>query len=197
MNALIQRLQSAAMAGDVERLGLELAAGADVNGQNPSGLAALHWAAVHGHVDAVQFLLSQGADPNLPDILGERPLQFICRSVSYADSEKVAPVIARLLVQAGADIHAADSSGATPLKDKLPGTQRLRDAEMAVEMLKAVGEPLQGRHYGRSLLQWFSGNEAAKQYIRLELEKAKSEAAFQEISASMTEPVVASKGPSL
>ncbi len=190
MSSLLLRLQSAAMAGDVERIGLELAAGADVNGQNPSGLAALHWAAVRGHVDAVRFLLSQGADPNLPDSLGERPLQFICRSVSYADSDEVAPAIARLLVEAGADIHAKDSAGATPLRDKLPGTQRLRDAEMAVAMLKAAGESLEGRYYGRSLLQWFSSSAVAKDFIRAEQATARAEArsglVSEEIEAAMT-----------
>lgn len=41
--------------------------GVDVNCRHPYGWRAIHAAAINSRSQAVKFLLSQGADPNLPD----------------------------------------------------------------------------------------------------------------------------------
>ena len=58
----------AARAGDVESARLLIAAGADVNDQQPDGASALVVAAHSGHRRVAAFLLEKGADPNAGDI---------------------------------------------------------------------------------------------------------------------------------
>ena len=55
--------RAAASDGDVASLRKQLRDGQPINRQNVCGLTALHFAATHG--DAVEFLLSQGADAAL------------------------------------------------------------------------------------------------------------------------------------
>ncbi|KAG0713132.1 Caseinolytic peptidase B [Chionoecetes opilio] len=57
----------AAMVGNMERMQEYIKKGVDVNCQHPYGWRALHAAAINSRPHAVKFLLSQGADPNLPD----------------------------------------------------------------------------------------------------------------------------------
>ena len=57
--------------GDVASLRQQLLDGQPINQQNVCGLTALHFAANHG-IDAVEFLLSQGADATLRSHHGER-----------------------------------------------------------------------------------------------------------------------------
>ncbi|XP_063867476.1 mitochondrial disaggregase-like [Scylla paramamosain] len=57
----------AAMVGNIERMKEFIKKGVDVNCQHPYGWRAIHAAAINSRSQAVNFLLSQGADPNLPD----------------------------------------------------------------------------------------------------------------------------------
>lgn len=57
----------AAMVGNIERMKEYINKGVDVNCQHPYGWRPLHAAAINSRSQAVKFLLSQGADPNLPD----------------------------------------------------------------------------------------------------------------------------------
>lgn len=57
----------AAMVGNIERMKEYLKKGVDVNCHHPYGWTPLHAAAINGRSQAVKFLLSNGADPNLPD----------------------------------------------------------------------------------------------------------------------------------
>ena len=41
--------------------------GVDINCRHPYGWTPLHAAAVNGKIDAIKFLIENGADPNLPD----------------------------------------------------------------------------------------------------------------------------------
>ena len=51
-----------------------VAEGADVNVQGAEGGRPLHWAAHHGHVDAVQVLVEGGAEVNASAANGATPL---------------------------------------------------------------------------------------------------------------------------
>lgn len=64
----------AAKAGDVAALTSELAAGAAVDARSPEGYTALIYAAYHEHLDAVNFLLTKGADPCAEDGKGNTAL---------------------------------------------------------------------------------------------------------------------------
>ncbi|CAI9762900.1 unnamed protein product [Fraxinus pennsylvanica] len=51
----------------------------DLNSVNSQNQTALHVATIHGHVEALQFLLSIGSDPDITDSNGWTPLHFIRR----------------------------------------------------------------------------------------------------------------------
>jgi hypothetical protein len=80
-------LQRAAYDGDLERVEyLVLKCNADVNAINSKVYStALHEAAYQARLDVLKFLISQGADPNLPKVCTvgprlTRPLEYECFS---------------------------------------------------------------------------------------------------------------------
>jgi truncated hemoglobin YjbI len=110
-----------ASSGEVARV--LLAAGAAVDlASGPTRGTALHQAARRGYVSVAQALLDHGATIDARDAKEETPLRRAvnCRQIQ----------IVRLLVRLGADPHAADRRGVTPL-------DMARSAEMKHAMADA------------------------------------------------------------
>ena len=53
--------------------------GADVNSINKDGENALMTSVESGNTDCLQYLLSQGADPNHRDVIGVAPIHIVCK----------------------------------------------------------------------------------------------------------------------
>ena len=68
---------------------------------------AIHYAALEGRTDELAAALESGADPSVADRGGWTALHFAAQSLG--------PETVRLLVNAGADLEARNSFGATPL----------------------------------------------------------------------------------
>lgn len=66
-----ERMCSAAITGNTKRLQSYLLAGADLSQKDFSGRTPLHFAALHDHVEVIEFLLDHGADPRCADMMGE------------------------------------------------------------------------------------------------------------------------------
>ena len=66
----------AAKAGDVQALDAHLAAGQKIDEPLEDGKTALHYAAMWGRYDAVEFLLSRGANQNAVDDFGRTPAAY-------------------------------------------------------------------------------------------------------------------------
>jgi ankyrin repeat protein len=124
-------LMTAARTGNTEAAAVLLSRGADVNArENWRGQTALMWAAAQKHHALVQFLITRGADVNARSNVqqwerqntaeprekwlppgGLTPLLFTAREGCKA--------CVPILVEAGADIDAADPAGITPLLSAL------------------------------------------------------------------------------
>jgi uncharacterized protein len=105
-------LQAAARSGQLDRVELLLAAGADVTSGNDVGATALHEAVFCKHTRVVKLLLEHGADAVLNTMQckqrGDCDPFFALTLCNDAATLK-------LLLTAGADVHAATSSGDTCL----------------------------------------------------------------------------------
>jgi lysophospholipase len=66
-----ERMCCAAVRGNLARLRSYHLAGADLAQSDVSGRTALHLAGLHGHWEAVHFLVEHGAESNGRDILGQ------------------------------------------------------------------------------------------------------------------------------
>jgi truncated hemoglobin YjbI len=111
-----------ASTGDVARVLLGAGATADV-ASGPTRGTALHQAARRGYVAVAEALLDHGAAIDARDAKGQTPLRRAvnCRQL---------PIV-RLLVRRGADPHAADRRGVTPLD--VAGTAAMKQALADVE----------------------------------------------------------------
>jgi hypothetical protein len=83
--------------------------------------------AVARSLPMVEFLLEQGADPNVPNQFGRTPLHLV---ILYERSDD----IIRTLVQHGADLHARDEDDRTPLAEA-----QERGCQHLVRMLRELG----------------------------------------------------------
>ena len=71
---LEELLRENACSGNVDKLGVLVCAGVDVNSQNMvNGWTALHWAAKRNHKQVVLFLLENGANPGVRSFKNELP----------------------------------------------------------------------------------------------------------------------------
>ena len=92
---------------DLDGASVELAAGADIDAQDPlSGVTPLSWAALHGHSEVARLLIEHDADLDVRNRDGARPL--------HAAAFLGHAAVVKLLIESGADIEARDDKGATP-----------------------------------------------------------------------------------
>src|SRR5688572_19024731 len=98
-------LVTAAKSGDASAVRRLLQQRVDVDGSEPDGTAALHWA-VHGErVDIADLLIRAGAKVNAANRYGATPLWLAAVSGNAA--------MLQLLLEAGADANAANADGET------------------------------------------------------------------------------------
>ena len=102
-------LHYAAADGHAEEVIRLLAVGANPNAQDDNGWSALHFAAQAVSPVVTEALLAAGANTELRDSFGNTAL-----SKAVFESRGNGSVI-QILRRAGADPHAANSSGVTPL----------------------------------------------------------------------------------
>jgi len=103
-----RQLCDAVQRGDVAGISLALLAGANVNfHEGTMRRTPLQWAALYGHVAAVEALLAAGAHVDGARSGGLTPLMLA------ANTDHAATVA--VLLAAGADLHRVDSDGRTAL----------------------------------------------------------------------------------
>ena len=104
-------LYLAARAGHLPMVELLLAHGADYSKRcRNAGFTALHVAGEYGHLHIVRRLLDGGADPNVLNNWQQTPLSQVSWQNRPTDID-----VARLLIEKGAIVDAADKDGWTPL----------------------------------------------------------------------------------
>ena len=120
-----------------------LDAGVDVNGRQPDGATALHWAAFRDHLAIAGLLLEAGADVNAVNELGATALWLAADNGS-------APMVQRLL-SAGATVNVALPEGETPLMT----AARTGSAEVVRALLHAGAEVnVAEESRGQTALMW-------------------------------------------
>ncbi len=105
-------LLQAIEAGDVARVRVLLAGGADCNARDAEGATALMLAAHAGKLDVVRALVEAGADVRATD---ERGWTALAKSVYNPDLDRGFADVAEFLIQAGADVEAPIGYGIRPL----------------------------------------------------------------------------------
>ncbi|MGH0171432.1 UNVERIFIED_CONTAM: hypothetical protein FKN15_061325 [Acipenser sinensis] len=92
--------------------------------QDEEGFTPLMWAAAHGQIAVVEFLLHNGADPNVLAKGRESALSLAC-SKGYTD-------IMKMLIDCGVDVNEYDWNGGTPLLYAVHGNH-VRCVEVLLE----------------------------------------------------------------
>jgi ankyrin repeat protein len=105
--AFAEEVFERARRGDAQMLGRLLASGLPANLRNHKGDTLLMLASYHGHHDAVQVLLSHGADPLIANDNGQLPIAGAAFKGDLA--------MIRLLLEHGVPVDAAADDGRTAL----------------------------------------------------------------------------------
>ena len=98
----------AAMRRDAASVRTLVRAGGDVNGAQGDGMTALHWAATYGDPELTEVLLYAGANVRATSRLGRFTPLHVASQGGFA-------VVVKALLDRGADVNAATTTGATPL----------------------------------------------------------------------------------
>ncbi|CAI2380253.1 unnamed protein product [Moneuplotes crassus] len=97
-------LHLACAQGDLDSARIFVENGADVNSSDKVGRTALHFASANGESpDLIDFLISNGADPNAQSSGGDTPL---IKAILFDNAEVV-----RSLIEGGADKTISNASG--------------------------------------------------------------------------------------
>eukprot|EP00386_Alphamonas_edax_P005011 GDKI01015716.1.p1 GENE.GDKI01015716.1~~GDKI01015716.1.p1 ORF type:complete len:251 (-),score=31.71 GDKI01015716.1:51-803(-) len=113
-NAKCTPLFSAACGGQTRVVKLLLSRGANVHERNMyNKWTPLHGAAFYGHTDTAKFLLDSGADANALTNSFASDNRNCLHLAGYKAQIKIE--LAELLLRRGADVHARDCDGGTPL----------------------------------------------------------------------------------
>lgn len=123
-------LVDAVRAGNVARVELLLATGADPNKRSPYN-GPLHDAARIGSAELTTVLIQAGADVELSGFGGVRPLH----STALAGQAKVVPI----LLANGAKVDSRDNTGRTPLLSFMSGN--IADVSTLIALLDAGADP--------------------------------------------------------
>ena len=138
-----RRLAEAAKRRDTAAVKRLLDDRAEVNGRQPDGATALHWAAHWNELETARLLVRAGADVNAANDFGVTPLQLASTNASAAMVEA--------LLEAGANPNLALTSGETPLMTAA------RSGNLAVvDALLARGAALDAKEssQGQTALMW-------------------------------------------
>lgn len=96
--------------------------GADVNAIGPDGKAAMHEAAIEGHLDIVQLLIDLGADIDIKQTprgdAAKRKFHGLRTPLHWA-ADRGHDDVARLLIDSKADINAGNSTDRRPLQEAI------------------------------------------------------------------------------
>ena len=114
------------MASDVEVAKLFLENGADLHLVDSEGFTPLHTACRYAFLDMVQLLVEHGAGLDVQNNDGLTPLHAACKPFNDGPTKKYFACMSKkemdsylemieFLVKKGADIHAKDHNGWTPL----------------------------------------------------------------------------------
>jgi ankyrin repeat protein len=127
-------LQQAAFLKDPEITEILLANGADISCTTWEGQTPLHFAIANGFERTTDALLQGGANINAKDHNGKTPLMLACE-ISPKDNlkdplESIPMVMAKMLINPNADIHATDELGCNALhsamQSRLPDIQIIK-----------------------------------------------------------------------
>lgn len=127
---------------DAQALAAALAAKADLNGKQPDGMTALHWATFHDDLPLAERLLAAGAKAETVNRYGVTPLMLAALNGNAALAER--------LLAAGADVRARRPGGETVLM-----TAARTGRPEALRVLLARGADVEARDgSGQTALMW-------------------------------------------
>ncbi|MFA6186366.1 MAG: ankyrin repeat domain-containing protein [Phycisphaerae bacterium] len=127
-------IHRAAFKGDIEKVRKIIEKNPNqVNVQDFSNKTPLYYSSAAGHVEVVKFLLAHGANIELGNDHGERPLAKAAKFKHYD--------VAKILLEHGAKVNCKDDSGYTPLHEA-----SLQSGKDMVNLLLEYGADVSARN---------------------------------------------------